>query len=69
MSTSELLEQALKLKPDERFLLVDSLIKSLDEPDTRLDEIWIQEAEARLQSHREGKLDGIPMEEIFSSLR
>lgn len=48
MSANELLEQALKLKPD-----------------AKVDEIWLQEAEARLQSHREGKLDGIPMEEIF----
>jgi len=65
MSTKELLDEAMKLKPEERFTLVEGLIKSLDEPDKRLDEIWAEEAERRLKAYREGKLEGIPMEEIF----
>jgi len=35
----------MKLKPEERFALLESLIKSLDEPDKRLAEIWAEEAE------------------------
>lgn len=65
MSTKEIMEQALKLKPEERFTLVEGLIKSLDEPDKKLDEIWAEEAEKRLSAYREGRLEGIPMEEIF----
>jgi putative addiction module component (TIGR02574 family) len=65
MSTKELLEQALKLKPEERFTLVEGLIKSLDEPDKELDDIWAKEAEGRLEAYREGRLEGIPMEDIF----
>jgi putative addiction module component (TIGR02574 family) len=65
MSTKEILEQALKLKPEERFTLVESLIKSLDEPDMKLDDIWAEEAEKRLRAYRGGRLEGIPMEEIF----
>jgi len=65
MSTKELLNEALKLKPEERFTLVEGLIKSLDEPDKKLDEIWAEESEKRLKAHREGELQGIPMEEIF----
>ena len=65
MSTKELLDEAMKLKPEERLTLVESLIKSLDEPDKNLDEIWAEEAEKRLKAYREGKLEGIPMEEIF----
>jgi putative addiction module component (TIGR02574 family) len=65
MSTRELLDEAMKLKPEERFTLVESLIKSLDEPDKKLDAIWAEEAERRLKAYREGKLEGIPMEEIF----
>lgn len=59
------MEQALKLKPEDRFTLVEGLIKSLDEPDKKLDEIWAEEAEKRLSAYREGRLEGIPMEEIF----
>jgi len=65
MSAKKLLMEALKLKPEDRFMLVDGLIRSLDEPDKKLDEIWAEEAEKRLKAYREGRLDGIPMEEIF----
>ncbi len=65
MSGKEILEQALKLKPEERFIVVEGLIKSLDEPDNTIDAIWAEEAEKRLRAYRTGKLEGIPMEEIF----
>jgi putative addiction module component (TIGR02574 family) len=65
MSTKELLDQAMRLKPEDRLTLVEGLIKSLDEPDKKLDEIWAEEAEKRLKAYREGKLEGVPMEEIF----
>ena len=65
MSSKEILEQALQLRPDERFILVEGLLKSLDEPDYNLDAIWVEEAEKRLKAYRAGELEGIPMEEIF----
>ncbi len=65
MSSKDVLEQALKLMPDERFMVVDGLIKSLDEPDGSLDAIWAEEAEKRLKAYRAGNLAGISMEEIF----
>jgi len=55
----------MKLKPEERLSLVEVLIKSLDEPDKKLDELWAEEAEKRLAAYREGRLEGVPMEEIF----
>lgn len=65
MNSKNILKQALKLKPDERFMLVEGLIKSLDKPDSSLDEIWADEAEKRLNAYRSGELEGVPMEEIF----
>lgn len=65
MGTKELLDEAMKLKPEERFSLVEGLIKSLDEPDKKLDEIWAEETEKRLKAYRAGKLQGVPMEEVF----
>ncbi|MDD2511587.1 MAG: addiction module protein, partial [Syntrophomonas sp.] len=55
MSADEILKQALKLKIEERFILVESLIKSIDEPDRKLDELWAEEAEKRLAAYREGR--------------
>lgn len=53
MSTKELLEQALKLKPEERFIIVEGLLTSLDEPEKTLDEIWTEEAQKRLKAYRD----------------
>jgi len=65
MGTRELLEEALHLKPRERFILLEGLIKSLDEPDKKIEAIWAEEAEKRLKAYREGRLEGIPMDEVF----
>ena len=59
MDSKEILEQAIKLRPDERFLVVQGILKSLDEPDSSLDEIWAEEAEKRLAAYREGRLNGV----------
>ena len=67
MIAKEILEQALKLKPKDRCSVVEGLIKSLDEPDKGLDEIWAEEAEKRLKAYREGRLEGILVEDLFKA--
>lgn len=62
---SILIKKALKLKPQDKIILIEALITSLDKPDPEIAKIWIQEAEARLKAYREGKTKGIPAEEIF----
>jgi putative addiction module component (TIGR02574 family) len=65
MDSKEVLEKALQLKPEERFLVVEGVLKSLDEPDQELDAIWAEEAEKRLKAYRAGKLAGFAMEDVF----
>ncbi len=65
MDSKKVLEQALALRPNERFSVVEGILRSLDEPDVSLDAIWAEEAEKRLHAYREGNLEGIPMQEIF----
>ena len=67
MSGKEILEQAMALKPVERFLIVEGLLKNLDGPNQDIDNIWTEEAEKRLQAYRDGKLEGISMEKVFIS--
>ena len=69
METKEILNQAMHLKPADKFLVIESLISSLDEPDKKIDEIWAKEAESRLIAYRQGKLKGIPMEDVFGELK
>ncbi len=65
MSNKEIIESALKLSPPEKLLIVESILRSLDEPNKEIENIWIEEAEKRLKAYRDGKLEGIPMEDIF----
>jgi len=67
MSNVEILEKALRLPAEERFAIVERLLKSLDVPDPALDRIWAEEAERRLTAYREGRLSAIPIEEVFGS--
>jgi len=64
-SVSDILNEAVKLKPKDRALLIEGLVKSIDEPDEILDQIWLDEAESRLRSHREGKTKDFTCRDIF----
>ena len=64
MSSKEIIQNALKLSPQEKLLIVDSILQSLDEPDKNLETIWAEESEKRLKAFREGKIKGIPYDEI-----
>ena len=65
MSSKEILDQALALKPEERFRIIEGLLNSLDEPDRKNDAIWAEEAEKRLKAYRGKISEGIPMDDIF----
>ena len=66
MSTQEIIDLALQLKPHERLLVVDRLQQSFDQPDPEIDRLWGQEALSRLQAHRRGELAAVAMETVFS---
>jgi len=66
MKSQEILKEALSLKPQDRFIIVEGILNSLDHPDKELDEIWGNEAIARLKAYRTGKLKSHPMSEIFN---
>jgi putative addiction module component (TIGR02574 family) len=68
VGTRELIEQALKLHPTDRLKLVDQVLHSLDAPDPKVEQIWIEEAERRLTEYRAGKVHGIPAEDVVGPL-
>lgn len=66
----EITEQALRLPPDERVVLAESLLLTIDEKDDLLiDESVMAELERRLQDFRDGKVTGIPADEAFRRIR
>ena len=66
MSNTQILQEALQLNPQERYIVVEGLLQSLDKPDNSIDTIWANEAESRLQNYRDNKVQTIPFEEVFN---
>ncbi len=65
MSAQEIIDMVLKLKPHERLQVVDKIQQSFDQSDPEIDRLWGQEAVRRLEAHRRGELDAVPMEAVF----
>ena len=63
----EIISVAMELTLEERAQLAGTLLLSLDEPsESEVERLWLQEAERRLQEFREGKVKGIPAEEVIN---
>jgi putative addiction module component (TIGR02574 family) len=63
----EIINVAKDLSLEERAELAGALLLSLDEPsESEVERLWLQEAERRLQEYRDGKMKGIPAEEVFN---
>ncbi len=63
--TKKLISEALQLKPAERFIVIEALIKSLDVPDPQIEEAWALEAKKRLKAYKAGKLETVSFEDMF----
>lgn len=66
ISSEAILHDALTLPAVERVKIIDQLLSSLDEADSRLDAKWAEEAEARLDAFERGEIRSIPLEDILA---
>ena len=63
--TKQILETALSLPAIDRALIVESLLTSLDQPDTDVDGLWAVEAKDRLAAFDAGQIDAVPADVVF----
>jgi putative addiction module component (TIGR02574 family) len=68
MNTKELIAAAIELPVEERALMVDSLLKSLNVPKNDIDEKWASLAEWRLDDLRSGRVNAIAGDEVFNKI-
>ena len=68
IKTRKLIEEVLSLPVEERALIADSLLRSLNMPDTTMDAKWTEVARRRLQELRSGKVKPIPGDEVFAKI-
>lgn len=69
MSTTEILESARKLRPEERLKLIDALLETLDEPDPVIEAAWAVEAQDRLAAYERGELPMADIEPVLQKYR
>ena len=68
MNTRQLIDVAVSLPVEERALVVDSLLRSLNHPESELDRIWAKEAQKRLSELRPRSTHSIPGDKVFSKI-
>jgi putative addiction module component (TIGR02574 family) len=66
--TQDLIDEAISLPIEERALLVDSLLRSMNPSDEENDQKWASEAKVRLDQLRSGKVKPVPGEEVFKKI-
>ena len=68
-STAEIIHEAETLPVEERALVVDSLLRSLNQPDPEIDRKWVAVAKRRLEELRSGRVKPIPGDQVFANIR
>lgn len=68
MNLEELEAEVLQLPAPFRARLAEALIASLDD-DAEIERAWAEEAERRYWELESGKVQGIPMEQVFAEAR
>ncbi len=68
MNIKDLIDEAEALPVEERALVVDSLLRSLNPPESRIDEKWASVAQKRLKEIRSGSVEAVPGEDVFARI-
>jgi putative addiction module component (TIGR02574 family) len=68
MKTKELIEEISSLPVEDRILVADSVLRSLNPPEEEIDKKWAKEARKRLNELRSGKVEAIPGEKVFEKI-
>ena len=68
MKVRELIDQARALPVEERAIVIDYLLRSLNPPEPIIDERWAWVARQRLEDIRSGAVKTIPGEDVFAKI-
>lgn len=68
MNTKELIAQVVSLPVEERAILADSLLRSLNTPESVVDGAWASVARRRLDEMRSGQVTPVPGDEVFGKV-
>jgi len=67
--TKDIIREAATLPVEERAIVVDSLLRTLNPPDSRIDRAWVRIAQQRLMDLRTGRIQPIPGDKVFAKIK
>ncbi|MCX5871253.1 MAG: addiction module protein [Deltaproteobacteria bacterium] len=68
MKTTDLIAEAVSLPVEERAMVIDTLLKSLNPSETDIDKKWASVARRRLHELRTGQVKAVPGDEVFQKI-
>jgi putative addiction module component (TIGR02574 family) len=69
MKTVDLIDEVALLPMEERVRVVDTLLRSLNTPESVVDSAWMEVAQRRLDELRAGRVEAVPGEAVFERIR
>jgi len=69
MKTVDLIAEAMSLPVEERAMVIDSLLRSLNSPEVGIDKKWVSVARRRLMELRSGDVKAVFGDEVFKKVR
>ena len=68
MKIKDLISEAESLPVEDRAMVVDSLLRSLNAPESEIDRNWARVARRRLEEIRGGTVEAVPGEKVFARI-
>jgi len=68
-STKEIIQDAAALPVEERIIIVDYLLRTLNIPNQEIDSEWGVVAKCRLEEIRSGRVVPVQSDKVFSRIR
>ena len=69
LDANKLISMAESLPIDLKMRLIESLLNSLNPSQSEIDALWAAETEMRIGEIKSGKVQAIPGDEVFKSIR
>lgn len=66
MTMKELIEEVVSLPVEERAMVADLILRSLNAPESDIDRKWAKVAQRRLAEVRSGEAKLVPGEQVFT---
>ena len=67
--TKDIIQEATALPVEERVIVVDSILRTLNRPNPDIDKEWIDVAKQRLAELRSGRVRPVPGDHVFARIR